>query len=256
MIRMDDIKTIKIALIDDEKPARSLLKKFLERYSDIKLIGEASDGFEGIKLINSLQPDIVFLDIRMPKIDGFEMLELIEKQPIIIFSTAYNEFALKAFERNAVDYLLKPFSRQRFDAALQKAIEKWQNSQLRKLEAKNLQSLQTEKKDKLNRIVVKQNSKIIVIPCDEITHFEAQDDYVFVYTQNNRYLKHTRMNYLQQNLNPKDFVRIHRSFITNINFIDKIELLEKKSYCLILKNSSVLKVSKAGYKLLKQKLGI
>lgn len=240
---------IKVAIIDDETPARKLIRRFLEKYPNIEIIGEAVDGLTGLKLINTLKPDLVFMDIKMPKISGLEMVEVLSELPVIIFTTAYTEFAIEAFEKNAIDYLLKPFSAQRFEQALNKAMESIAKNDLKKPETKNSNG-------KLQRIVIKNNDSLEIITLDELYMVEAQDDYVFVYTQKSRYLKSERMKFLEENLDNQTFIRIHRSYIININHVKKIELLGKDSYIAILTNGLKAKISKERYKKLKQILRI
>jgi len=240
---------IKVAIIDDETPARKLIRRFLEKYPNIEIIGEAADGLTGLKLINSLKPDLVFMDIKMPKISGLEMVEVLSELPVIIFTTAYTEFAIEAFEKNAIDYLLKPFSAQRFEQALNKAIESMAKNDLKKTETKNSNG-------KLQRIVIKNNNSLEIITLDELYMIEAQDDYVFVYTKKSRFLKLERMKFLEENLDEQTFIRIHRSYIININHVTKIELLGKDSYIAILTNGLKAKISKERYKKLKQILRI
>ncbi|MDH7603531.1 MAG: LytTR family transcriptional regulator DNA-binding domain-containing protein [Melioribacter sp.] len=238
---------IKTIIIDDEKLARDIIKTYLEKYDNIQIVAECSNGFEALKEINELKPDIIFLDIQMPKISGFEMLELLEDPPIIIFTTAFDNYAIKAFEVSAVDYLLKPFSEERFDDALKKAMNliKNKDNSIKKLES--LARALDDKKEYLERIVVKQNQKITIIPVDEIKYIEAQDDYVMLYTSKGNYLKEKTMKYYEENLDPKNFIRIHRSYIVKISNIKQIDLLEKDSYKIILTDGTHLPVSKSGY---------
>lgn len=242
-------------IIDDEAPARELVQAFLEDDDEIDLLGSFQNGFEGLKAINEFRPDLVILDIQMPKITGFEMLELLEHHPIIIFSTAFNEFAIKAFELNAVDYLLKPYSRQRFNEALEKAknkklVQSKENTHITNL----IEHVNEHRNDFLERIVVKTGSKIHVITVDRIQYLEAQDDYVMIHTDQGKYLKQRTMKFYENHLDPKHFVRVHRSFIVRIAEIDKLELMEKESYVIWLKDQTRLKVSKTGYPKLKQAL--
>ncbi len=250
-----DQRPMKTIIIEDEAPARELIKVFLEDHPDIELIGEYNNGFEGLKAINQSKPELVILDIQMPKITGFEMLELIEHHPIIIFSTAYNEYAIKAFELNAIDYLLKPYSRDRFAEAIKKAQIKndTQQSNVTKVEAL-LDHLDQTEPETLDRIVVKTGSKINVITVDTINYIEAQDDYVMIHTKEGKHLKQRTMKYYENHLDPKQFVRIHRSFIVKVAEINKLELMEKDTYVLWLKDETKLKVSKSGYPKLKRVL--
>ncbi|MDN5213576.1 LytTR family DNA-binding domain-containing protein [Fulvivirgaceae bacterium BMA12] len=242
-------------IIDDEAPARELIQAFLKDDDEINLLGTFQNGFEGLKAINELKPDLVILDIQMPKITGFEMLELLEHHPIIIFSTAYNEFAIKAFELNAVDYLLKPYSKQRFSEALSKAKDKKLSRQSESNEVSDLiNHVKENVPGFLERVVVKTGAKIHVITIDQILYLEAQDDYVMIHSPGGKYLKQNTMKFYEEHLDPKHFVRIHRSFIVKIAEIDRLELMEKDSYCLWLKDQTKLKVSKTGYPKLKQAL--
>jgi len=242
---------IRTIIIEDEEPARILLKKFLEGNKDIELIDECSDGFSGLKAINEQKPDMVLLDIQMPKLTGFEVLELCEHKPIIIFTTAYDQYAIKAFESNATDYLLKPFTRERFAEAIKKATEKFSN----KIndESKIISILNTidERPETIDRIAVRSGSKIHVVPTEEIYYFEADGDYVKIHTKDGSFLKEKTMKYFETHLDPRQFVRIHRSFIANVNQILRLEYYDKENYVAVLKNNIQLKVSSSGYKLIR-----
>lgn len=244
-------ENIKVLIIDDETLAREVVKNYLLNYNNIEILGECSNGFEGIKSINELKPDLIFLDIQMPKINGFEMLELIENQPPVIFTTAYDNFAIKAFEVNAIDYLLKPFSKERFDEALNKGLERFsKNSSENNNKIKSV--IETHANENiLERIIVKEGPEIFIIPLNDIQYLEAQDDYVMIYTETKKYLKQQRMKFYENSLPQKDFVRIHRSFIVSVKLIKKIELLEKETYRVLLSNGTHLPVSKSGYDKLK-----
>lgn len=241
--------SIKAIIIDDEQPAREIIKHYLGAHENITVIGEFSDGFAGIKGINELKPDLVFLDIQMPKLTGFEMLELLDATPYIIFTTAYDQYAIKAFEMNAVDYLLKPYSQERFNQALLKANERMTKAE--KPAIKKLTEHLAENQETLDRVVVKTGNKIKVIPEETILYIESQDDYVMIYTGEGKFLKQQTMKYFEQHLDPRHFVRIHRSYIANIDTIKQLELYEKNSYLAVLSNGAKLKVSDSGYKLLK-----
>jgi len=254
---MNELKKIKVLIIDDELPARSLIKTFLSSDNQFEVIGEVADGFSAVKEINTLKPDLIFLDIQMPKLTGFEVLELLEYQPIIIFSTAFDSFAVKAFEQNAIDYLLKPYNSLRFKSALVKAKEKIENQNISaKEEITKINEFVKNQIQIIERITVKKNSKIFIIKSEDVYFFEAQDDYVLFYTEKEKFIKDFTMKFLDEHLDSNNFVRIHRSFIVNLNFIDKIEQFEKESYYVFMKNNSKVKASKSGYKILKEKLGI
>ena len=246
------MKNIRALIVEDEKLARELLKNYLKEHSNIELLEECPDGFAGIKAIQQHKPDLVFLDIQMPKLTGFEMLELLEYTPCIIFTTAYDQYAIKAFEHNAIDYLLKPFSKERFGAAIDKAIEKINKKETESEKLKNLSESTLE--DSLRRIVVKSSQKINVFPVETVRYIEAQDDYVMIYTGEGKYLKQKTMKFFENHLDPDQFVRIHRSYIVNVEQITRLEPYEKDSYVCVIKDGSKLKVSQTGLKILKERL--
>lgn len=244
-------RKLKVIIIDDEKLARDLIRSFLAGYNNIEIAAECENGFEGIKSINEYKPDLIFLDIQMPKLNGFEMLELIDEKLNVIFSTAYDQYALKAFEVNAVDYLLKPFSRERFNEAVKRVIDRIEKPEPLTQKPKDLASNFVSKDEILKRIVVKNNQKIIIIPVDQIFYLEAQDDYVKIVTKDVSSLKQNRMKFFEEHL-PDSFVRIHRSYLVNINFIKQIDLIAKNSHAVLLKDGKQLPVSKNGYTKLRE----
>lgn len=248
----EEIRTL---IIDDEELARELIRNYLVHYPEIKVIGECSNGFEGAKSINELKPHLVFLDIQMPKLNGFELLEIIDHKPQIIFTTAYNQYAIKAFEMNALDYLLKPFSLERFQEAISKAKLRLISANEIKSEISGLLEYHRQADEPIERIVVKTGNKINVITCDKIQYFEAQDDYVMIYTPEGKFLKQSTMKYFEDHLDPKMFARVHRSYIVQVDKIDRIELYGRETYMLFLKTGAKLPVSKTGYDKLKEKLG-
>jgi len=246
--------TYKAIIIEDEEPARQLIKSYLEDNNDIELAGEFADGFNGVKAIDELKPDLVFLDIQMPKLTGFEVLELISHKPAVIFSTAFDEFAIRAFEINAIDYLLKPYSKDRFQQALDKAL-----TSIRKNEAfgqKLLPLLKSneENQEVLNRVAVKTGTKVHLIPTADIIYIEAEGDYAKIITRDSFYLKETTLKYFETHLDPTQFIRMHRSYIVNVAEINRIEYYDKETHIVILKNNTKLRASAAGYKLLKSRL--
>lgn len=246
---------MKIILIDDEFLARAIVKEYLQNYAEIEIVAECNDGFEGLKAIHQHKPDLLFLDIQMPKINGFEMLELVEDPPQVIFTTAFDEYAIKAFETHAVDYLLKPFSKERFDKALQKAIQLYNNKSQVEKNKTLLESVSAEE-IKNNRIVVKDGGKIRIIPLIQVNYIESADDYVKIHTAESNFLKNKTMQFYEQALDPRQFVRIHRSYIVNISFINRIEPYEKDGHLVLLSNGTKLSVSKSGYLKIKEVLGI
>ncbi len=246
------MKKIKTLIIDDEQLGRDLIKAYLAKNESIEVLAECSNGFDGIKQINELKPDLIFLDIQMPKLTGFEMLELIETPPVIIFTTAYDQYALKAFEVNATDYLLKPFSEERFNEALEKATRLLSNKILSDAKFNDILKVADSRTESLERIVVKNQQKITLIPVEDIKYIEAQDDYTMLYTQKGNFLKQKTMKYFEENLSPKDFIRIHRSYIIKLSLLKQIDLLEKESYQVVLHDGKKLPVSKSGYQKVKE----
>lgn len=242
---------IKTVLIDDEPLARELVREYLQAYPQIEVLAECNDGFEGLKAIQQHQPDLLFLDIQMPKINGFEMLELLDKIPCVIFTTAFEEYAIRAFEVNAVDYLLKPFSRDRFDKALQKMLER-----KTEISAELLDTAAREVPAQHNRVVVKINGRIKIIPVQDIHYLEAADDYVKIVTHEGPFLKNKTMAFFEKTLDPQQFIRVHRSYILNISQITRLDPYEKETYLAILKDGSKILVSKTGYPRLKEALGL
>ena len=242
-------------IIDDEPLARSIVKEYLQEFSQVEVVQECNDGFEGVKAILLHQPDLVFLDIQMPKINGFEMLELIDQPPAVIFTTAFDEYAIQAFETHAVDYLLKPFSKERFHKALDKFLSQVSLQQQKKATEELLQS-PMELPAQQERIVVKTGGKIKIIPVSEIRFLEAADDYVKIHTAEGSFLKNKTMGFFESSLPSRLFVRTHRSFMVNIQEITRIDPYEKENHLAILKSGAKVPVSKSGYTKLKSVLGL
>jgi two-component system, LytTR family, response regulator len=245
---------LKVVIIDDEEPARTIIRSFLGEFTDLQVAGEFSDGFAGMKGIQELKPDIVFLDIQMPRLTGFELLELLENPPVIIFSTAYDQYAIRAFELNATDYLLKPYSKDRFRQAVQKAIARVGKGENPGAKLKRVAEEAVSTEESLVRIAVKSGSKIQVVPVSDVIYLEAEGDYVMIHTADARYLKEKTLKYFESHLDPAQFIRIHRSSIVNATYIGRIELYDKESYMVLLKNGVKLRASSSGYKLLKDTL--
>ncbi len=237
-------------IVDDEHLAREIIKKYLSDKDDIDVIAECSNGFDAVKEITEKKPDLVFLDIQMPKLNGFEMLELLDEQPAIIFITAFDNYAIKAFEVNAVDYLLKPFSEERFNEALNKVVERIQHKNSNEQNVDKL--IEDQQPELLERVVVKDGSKITIIPVETLKWLEAQDDYVKIHSEGGKFMKKKTMKFFEDHLDPNMFIRIHRSSIININTIKQMELYEKDSYRVILKDDTKLPVSKTGLQRLKE----
>ncbi len=241
--------TIRILIIDDEELARKVVREHLVPHSDIEIAAECTNGFEAVKAITELKPDLLFLDIQMPKLSGFEVLELIEQPIAVIFVTAYDQYALKAFEVHAVDYLLKPFSKERFEEALSRAREKLS---LRKpFPLAEITANAKPKDSPLERVLIREGSKVHVISVEKIDYIEAQDDYVAIHSDGKSHLKQQRLAKLEELLDGKRFVRIHRSYILNIERLVKIETYAKDSRLAVLKDGTKLQVSRSGYEKLK-----
>jgi two-component system LytT family response regulator len=244
----------KIIIVDDEPLARSIVREYLQKHTDLELVAECNDGFDGVKAIQQHAPNLIFLDIQMPKINGFEMLELLDQPPSVIFTTAFDEFAIKAFEAHAVDYLLKPFNQDRFD----KAITRWKEQVATEAEKNTRDLLETASQSPMQsqRIVVKNGSKIKIIPVQDVLFLEAADDYVKIHTAEGYYLKNKTMSHFEQALDNNLFVRSHRSYIVNVQEITRIDPYEKDNHVAILRSGAKVPVSRSGYGKLKDVLGL
>ncbi|XOV67032.1 MAG: LytR/AlgR family response regulator transcription factor [Fluviicola sp.] len=241
----------KVIIIDDEPLARSVVESYLKSFPDLEIVAQCNNGFEGLKAIEKHQPDLLFLDIQMPKINGFEMLELIDEPPAVIFTTAFDEYAIKAFEASAIDYLLKPFAKDRFEKAVHKFISSNNTSSVQLF-----QNLSQSRSDEHLRIVVKDGGEIKIIPTAEVLFIEAYDDYVKIHTKEGYHLKKKTIGHYEKALPSELFMRIHRSFIINIDALSKIESFEKNSYRATLSDGNVVPISRTAYPLLKTALGL
>lgn len=230
----------KTIIIDDEPLAADIIKSYLSDQKDFEISAICQDGFYGLKAIQEHQPDVVFLDIQMPRISGFELLELLDRPPAIIFTTAFDEYAIKAFDNHAIDYLLKPFSKKRFNEALEKF----------KLRAKaqNIEELIKERavngSEYLQRIVLKEKNEIKIITTPQLKFLEANDDFVNIYTIEGKFIKNRTLRFYEQNLDPGQFVRVHRSYIVKVDQITKLENYKKDSYVVRLKSGESIPISK------------
>ena len=245
-------------LIDDEPLARMVVQEYLLNFPQIEVLQECGDGFEGLKAIQQHKPDLVFLDVQMPKINGFEMLELVDNDdaPAVIFTTAFDEYAIKAFEAHAVDYLLKPFSKERFNKAVEKYLAQAATAPAAPKPTENLLETASHSPQQHERIVVKTGTKVKIIPVADVLYLQADDDYVSVFTPEGSFLKNKTMSFFEQTLDPRHFVRVHRSYILSVQEITRIDPYEKDSHLAILKSGAKIPVSKTGYAKLKQVLGI
>jgi two-component system, LytTR family, response regulator len=236
---------LRTVVVDDEAPARAALREYLETHPDIDVVAECANGFEAVKAVTELHPDLLFLDIQMPKLDGFEVLDLVGIAPAVVFVTAYDEYALRAFDVHAVDYLLKPFGPERLATALERVRGRLighDSAPVGKIVAA------ARRRDvPAHRILVRDGSKVHVIPVDALDYVEAQDDYVCLHAEGRRHLKEQTMSEVEAVLDPTRFVRIHRSVILNIERLARVEPYAKDSRIAILRDGTKLPVSRAGY---------
>jgi two-component system LytT family response regulator len=243
---MTDERSLGVVIVDDEPPARLVLREYLEGEPDCRLVAECANGFEAVQAVHELEPDLLLLDIQMPKLDGFEVLEVLGADaPDVVFVTAHDEHALRAFELHAVDYLLKPVSRERFRQALERA--RGRRRRPAPLAVGKLVAAARPPGARLERIVVRDGAKVHVVPVDKLDYAEAQDDYVRLVAQGARHLKQQTLAELEAALDPQRFVRIHRSYLLNIDRLARIELYAKDSRIAILQDGTKLPLSRAGY---------
>ena len=248
---MSGKEKIRAVIVEDEELARGVLHELLAEHPEVEVVGECSNGFEAVKHVPELKPDLLFLDIQMPKLNGFEVLELLQNKDdmAVIFVTAYNEHALKAFEVHAVDYLLKPFAAGRFAEALERAKQR-----IGRKEAVPTEALATAARPQghyAERIPVKDGARVHIIPAAKLDYAEAQDDYVSLSSEGKKYLKQGTISNLEASLDPKDFLRIHRSYLVRLERVARLEPLSKDSHVVTLRDGARLPVSKSGYAKLK-----
>lgn len=242
----------KVIVIDDEPLARQLVQNMLQPHTDIEVVASCGDGFDGLKAIQQQEPQLIFLDVQMPKVNGFEMLELLDNPPAVIFTTAFDEYAIKAFEAHAVDYLLKPLTKERFE----KALQKWRQ-QASTTPVADVRGLAAEKiyEGYQHRIVVKDNGLIRIIPAQDIQYIEANDDYIKIVTADGSYMKKSTLSRIENALDPAQFVRVHRSYLIPVSQLSRIEPYEKESHIAWLHCGAKVLVSKNGMGRLKALLG-
>lgn len=245
--------TLRAVIVDDEELARGLLREMLKAHPEIEIAAECGNGFDAVKAIGETAPDLLFLDVQMPKLDGFEVLELIDPGPVVIFVTAYDEYAMRAFDAQAADYLLKPFSAERFERALERA--RGRVGQGRKSETHAQLAAAARGPERPQRMVVRDGPKIHVIPIDRLDYVEAQDDYVALHAGGKSYLKQQPIGEVEAMLDPARFVRIHRSAIVNLERVARIEPYAKDSRVAILGDGTRLPVSRSGYARLLEIMG-
>jgi len=244
--------SIRAIIADDEELARHILREYLSRQSDIELVGECDNGFATVKAIAELKPDLLFLDVQMPKLDGFEVLELVDANLAVVFVTAYDQYATKAFDAAAVDYLLKPFDLSRFQTALDRVRFRLASPAVAAVRAAELRNAAQPPGRYAERVVIRDGARVHVLPVAQIDYVEAQDDYLAFHSAGKSFLKQQTIASLEQSLDPRQFVRVHRSFVVNLERISKIEAYTKDARIAILSNGAKIPVSRSGYLKLKE----
>jgi two-component system LytT family response regulator len=238
---------MRVIIVDDEPLARAVLREHLNAHADVEIVGECANGFEAVKAIAELAPDLVFLDIQMPKLDGFEVVELAGAKTHYVFVTAYDQFALRAFDVHALDYLLKPFTRERLAQALVHARERLAAPAQGEDAIRALVSDAQARHQPIERVLIRDGARVHVIPVARIDYVEAQDDYVAFFAEGRQWLKNQRMAELESQLDPRAFLRVHRSYIVNLGAIARIEPTGKDSHCALLKSGARIPISRSGY---------
>jgi two-component system, LytTR family, response regulator len=242
-------QSLRVLVVDDEDPARAILSEYLSRESGIEIVGQCRNGFEAVKAVAQLQPDLVFLDVQMPKLSGFEVLELIGRDVPVVFVTAFDEYAVRAFEVNAVDYLLKPVAPERVTAALGRARERLGPQP--KMPVPEIVRAAQPPGARMERLVVRQGANVVVIPLGDLDYAVAQDDYVGLHVKGKEYLKPQTLADLESSLDPKRFVRIHRSYLMNLDRLARLESEGGEVKTALLTDGTRLPVSRSGYARLK-----
>jgi two-component system LytT family response regulator len=236
---------MRVAIVDDEALARSVLREYLAALPDVEVVAECANGFEAVKVVAELRPDLLLLDVQMPKLDGFEVLDLVGRDVAVIFVTAYDQYALRAFEVHAIDYLLKPFSAGRLAEALDRARERVSRGE--RLPVAEVAKTARPDNSRASRILVRDGSRVHVLPVPKIAYVQAQDDYAAFFCDGKEYLKEQTLTEVESSLDPAKFVRIHRSYLLNLDWLSRVELDERENRIAILTDGRRLPVSRAGY---------
>ena len=244
---------LRVAIVDDEEPARAILREYLQQEAGVEIVAECSNGFEAVRAVANLKPDVLLLDVQMPKLDGFEVLELIERDVAVVFVTAYDQYALKAFDVHAVDYLLKPFVPERLTQALERVRVRLARGHSPPPEP--LSGRLRAPRGPVTRVLIRDGANVHIVPLAKIDYAEAQDDYVSIHAERRAYLKEQTMAQLEASLDPAHFVRIHRSYLVNIDRLAKVEVTDRDSRVAILRDDTRLPVSRNGYARLTALLG-
>jgi two-component system LytT family response regulator len=240
--------SITVLIVDDEAPARAIVREYLSDYPQFVVAAECANGYEAVKAASEHRPDLIFLDIQMPKLDGFEVLDLLDTKPQVVFVTAYDEYAIRAFEVHAIDYLLKPFSAARFAEVVAHAEEMVRR---REGDGMNVAGASASIRKPLQRIAFRDGATIDVVPVQRIDYIEAQDDYVHVWSRGQRHVKQQPLGELEALLDTTRFIRVHRSYIVNLESLARVEPYAKDSRVALLKDGTRIPVSRAGYERLK-----
>lgn len=245
---------LRTLLVDDEAPARMLLREYLGAHGDVEIVGECENGLDAVHAVDRLAPDLVFLDVQMPRLDGFEVLELLDPRPAVVFCTAYDQYALRAFEVSAVDYLLKPFGRERLAAALDRVRERRAGAAAALPSGAALAAAARGPGQWASRLLVRDGASVHVIPAEAIDYLEAQDDYVAIHSGGRSWLKHETLTQLAATLDPGHFVRTHRSYLVNVARIARLDPYAKESRVATLTDGRQLPVSRAGWARLRERM--
>jgi two-component system LytT family response regulator len=245
---------LRVLMADDEALARRVMTEYLKAEPDVEILAECSNGFDAVKAINELKPDLVFLDVQMPKLDGFEVLELIDAPRAVVFVTAFDQYAMRAFDAAAVDYLLKPFSADRLKASLARVRARLAERAAAPLPA-NLRTASRAPGEYLDRIVVKEGPRVQVIPVGKLDYAEAQDDYVSLRSEGKSWLKQQTISSLETALDPRRFLRLHRSYLVNVDRIVRIDANTKDTWVAVLTDGSKIPVSRGGYTRFREVVG-
>jgi two-component system LytT family response regulator len=243
---------IRVAIVDDEPLARAVIREYLEAVGGAEIVAECANGFEAVKVVSELHPDLLFLDVQMPKLDGFEVLELVGHDVAVIFVTAYDQYAIRAFDVHAVDYLLKPFSAERLGEALGRARDRLQRGE--RAPMAQLAAAVRSTASRSGRVLVRDGSRVHVLPVEKINYVQAQDDYVSYRCDGKDYLKEQTLAEAEAALDPAKFVRIHRSYLLNLEYLARIESGQRENRFAILTDGQRLPVSRAGYARLDKRL--
>lgn len=239
-------------IVDDEKLARELLREYLEGYAEVEVVGEAAKGTEAVEMVNNLKPDILFLDVQMPGMNGFDVLEEIDHEPYVIFTTAYDQYAIKAFEKNAVDYLLKPLDEERFRSAVNRAMKR-KSSEHGSVE-ELLRSIKSDSKTFESHIFVQKSEKLFNLPVEDIVYLEASGDYTIITTHNDQFVSSSGIGKLEEIMDPETFIRVHRSTIINVKSLKEIERHFNGGMVVKMQNGKIFPVSRTYARLIRKKV--